>query len=184
MSNPLVESNLDMRKARCGSIRLWGRSFDGDADRAVPGRDGDTSARTDIGVARVVFLEVPRKVATISYDLRSSHVVSRHDHRLWAACPRGLRSRGHALHKKTMAETGSLSAGVVGAYLFPDELLRLLAAIAFASYGRCCRAEESLSELLQPFYKYSQPGRSTSGRRQGREIREWPSLQEGQIDYL
>jgi phosphomannomutase len=188
--NPLVDSNLDMLKAKIRESKVdFGVCFDGDADRCF---FVDEQARTvgcDMITALLArnFLEMPgNKGATIVYDLRSSHVVA---DEVKAAGGEPRRERvGHAFIKKTMAETGAVFGGELsGHFYFRDNFFADSGAIAFARLLSVVAAQSRpLSALIAPLTRYSQSG-EVNFQVEDKEgkIRELAdAYKKAQIDYL
>ena len=160
--NPLVESNLDMLKVKMTEVHCdLGACFDGDADRCMFLDDNRKYIGSDMITALLAkdFLGQPaNKGATVVYDLRSSHVVP---DEITAAGGVPKRDRvGHAFIKKTMADTGAIFGGELSGHIyFKDYYYADSAAVAFARLLSVLSAQDKpLSELMQPFYKYSQSG--------------------------
>jgi phosphomannomutase len=161
--NPLVESNLDMLKAKIRETpdAHFGACFDGDADRCIFLDETGKMLGSDLITALLArdFLQDPKiKGATIVYDLRSSHVVP---DEVRAAGGEPRRDRvGHAFIKKTMAETHAVFGGELSGHLyFRDNFYADSAAIAFARVLSVLSAEQKkLSQIMAPFYKYHQSG--------------------------
>lgn len=188
--NPLVESNLDMLKAlmREHPVDL-GACFDGDADRCMFLDEDGRYIGSDMITALLAedFLKDPaNKGATIVYDLRSSHVVPDTITAL-GGVPRRDRV-GHAFIKKTMAETKAVFGGELSGHIyFRDNFYADSAAIAFAKLLSVLSAQDlPFSELIQPFYKYSQSGEiNFQVEDKDAKIRELADhYKKGQIDYL
>jgi phosphomannomutase len=188
--NPLVDSNLDMLKAKIRESKVdFGVCFDGDADRCF---FVDEQARTvgcDMITALLArnFLEMPgNRGATIVYDLRSSHVVA---DEVKAAGGEPRRERvGHAFIKKTMAETGAVFGGELsGHFYFKDNFFADSGAIAFARLLSVVAAQSRpLSTLISPLTRYSQSGEMNFQveDKEGK-IRELAdAYKKAQIDYL
>lgn len=160
--NPLVDSNLDMLKAKIRETKVdFGVCFDGDADRCF---FVDEQART-VGCDMITavlardFLKVAaNNGAAIVYDLRSSHVVA---DEVKAAGGEPRRERvGHAFIKKTMAETNAVFGGELsGHFYFRDNFFADSGAIAFARLCSVMAAQsQPLSSLIAPLIRYSQSG--------------------------
>src|SRR5258707_12462258 len=102
--NPLVDSNLDMLKAKMKDERPdLGVCFDGDADRCFFVDEAGKTIGGDMVTALLArdFLQVPgNKGATIVYDLRSRHAVA--DELKAAGGLPQRRGVGPALLKKTL----------------------------------------------------------------------------------
>jgi phosphomannomutase len=188
--NPLVDSNLDMLKAKIRESKVdFGVCFDGDADRCF---FVDEQARTvgcDMITALLArdFLKVPEnKGATIVYDLRSSHVVA---DEVKAAGGEPRRERvGHAFIKKTMAETKAVFGGELsGHFYFRDNFFADSGAIAFARLLSVVAAQSrALSTLISPLTRYSQSGEiNFQVEDKEGKIRELAdAYKKAQIDYL
>ncbi len=160
--NPLVESNLDMLKAKMREVKPdLGVCFDGDADRCMFIDENAELIGSDLITALIAryFLEQPANAgATIVYDLRSSHVVPDE-----IAAHKGVPKRdrvGHAFIKKTMAETGAVFGGELSGHLyFRDNFFADSAAIAFAVALSIISAHNGpVSGLIKPLRKYHQSG--------------------------
>jgi len=160
--NPLVESNLDMLKARIESDKPdLGACFDGDADRCAFVDEKGQSIPSDLITALLApdFLRQPKnKGATIVYDLRSSHVVV-DEIKAAGGVPRRDRV-GHSFIKKTMAESKAVFGGELsGHFYFRDNFYADSGAIAFARVLSVLSAgKKTLSELMTPLRRYSQSG--------------------------
>jgi phosphomannomutase len=120
------------------------------------------------------------------YDLRSSHVVP---DTITAAGGVPKRDRvGHSFIKKTMAETKAVFGGELSGHIyFRDFYFADSAAIAFARLLSVLSAQDApLSELMQPFYKYSQSGEiNFHVEDKDAKIREIAEVyKKGKIDYL
>jgi len=188
--NPLVDSNLDMLKAKIRESKVdFGVCFDGDADRCF---FVDEQARTvgcDMITALLArdFLKVPEnKGATIVYDLRSSHVVA---DEVKSAGGEPRRERvGHAFIKKTMAETKAVFGGELsGHFYFRDNFFADSGAIAFARLLSVIAAQsQPLSSLIAPLTRYSQSGEiNFQVEDKEGKIRELAdAYKKAQIDYL
>jgi phosphomannomutase len=160
--NPLVESNLDMLKAKMSETPCdLGACFDGDADRCMFLDENRKYIGSDMITALLAkdFLSLPEnKGATVVYDLRSSHVVP---DEIIAAGGVPRRDRvGHAFIKKTMAETKAVFGGELSGHIyFRDFYYADSAAVAFARLLSVLSAQSKpFSEVMQPFYKYHQSG--------------------------
>ncbi len=188
--NPLVESNLDMLKAVMGENPCdLGACFDGDADRCMFLDEKRKYIGSDMITALLAkdFLSRPEnKGATVVYDLRSSHVVP---DEITAAGGVPKRDRvGHAFIKKTMADTKAVFGGELSGHIyFRDFYYADSAAIAFARLLSVLSAQPApLSELMRPFYKYSQSGEiNFHVEDKDAKIRELADhYKKGKIDYL
>lgn len=160
--NPLVDSNLDMLKAKMKEVKCdIGACFDGDADRCIFVDEEGKTIGCDILTALLArdFLKQPgNKGATIVYDLRSSHVVL---DEIKAAGGVAKRDRvGHAFIKKTLAETNAVFGGELsGHFYFSDNFNADSGAIAFArTLSVLSQQRGPMSELINPLKKYSQSG--------------------------
>jgi phosphomannomutase len=189
--NPLVESNLDMLKARIRETpgAHFGACFDGDADRCMFVDENAKLVGSDIVTALLAedFLKRPEnKGATIIYDLRSSHAVP---DTITAAGGVPRRDRvGHAFIKKTMAETKAVFGGELSGHLyFRDNFYADSAAIAFACALSVVSAQDKpLGELVRKYYKYSHSGEiNFHVEDKDAKIRELAEhYKKAQIDYL
>jgi phosphomannomutase len=188
--NPLVESNLDMLKAKMLEVPCnLGACFDGDADRCMFLDENRKYIGSDMITALLAkdFLSRPEnKGATVVYDLRSSHVVP---DVITAAGGVPKRDRvGHAFIKKTMADTKAVFGGELSGHIyFRDFYYADSAAIAFARMLSVLSAQEApLSHLMEPFYKYSQSGEiNFHVEDKDAKIREIAEhYKKGKIDYL
>ncbi len=188
--NPLVESNLDMLKAKMIETPCnLGACFDGDADRCMFLDENRKYIGSDMITALLAkdFLsKKENKGATVVYDLRSSHVVP---DTITAAGGVPKRDRvGHSFIKKTMAETKAVFGGELSGHIyFRDFYFADSAAIAFARLLSVLSAQEApLSELMNPFYKYSQSGEiNFHVEDKDAKIREIAEVyKKGKIDYL
>lgn len=188
--NPLVESNLDMLKAKMSQVPCdLGACFDGDADRCMFLDDNRKYIGSDMITALLAkdFLAMPaNKGATVVYDLRSSHVVP---DEITAAGGVPKRDRvGHAFIKKTMADTQAVFGGELSGHIyFRDYYYADSAAVAFARLLSVLSAQDKpLSQLMQPFYKYSQSGEiNFAVEDKDSKIREIADgYKKSQIDYL
>jgi phosphomannomutase len=197
--NPLVESNLDMLKAKMAQLQQngapagggadLGACFDGDADRCMFLDENRKYIGSDMITALLAkdFLASPaNKGATVVYDLRSSHVVP--DTILSAGgVPRRDRV-GHAFIKKTMADTNALFGGELSGHIyFRDFFFADSAAVAFARLLSVLSAQPAtLSQLMAPFYRYSQSGEiNYQVDDKDAKIRELAdAYKKGKIDYL
>jgi phosphomannomutase len=160
--NPLVDANLQMLKDRMAQVKPdLGACFDGDADRCifldenakVLGCDHVTAL-----LARDFLSQKKNRGASVVYDLRSSHVVP-DEIKAAGGVPRRERV-GHAFIKKTMAQTQAVLGGELsGHFYFRDNFYADSAAIAFSRLLSILSAQpKPLSELIQPFGRYSQSG--------------------------
>jgi phosphomannomutase len=188
--NPLVESNMDMLKQKMSETKCdLGACFDGDADRCMFLDDNHKYIGSDMITALLAkdFLSRPEnKGATVVYDLRSSHVVP--DEILAAGgVPRRDRV-GHAFIKKTMAETKAVFGGELSGHIyFRDYYFADSAAVAFARLLSVLSAQEKpLSQLMKPFYRYSQTGEiNFAVEDKDAKIRELAeTYKKGKSDYL
>jgi phosphomannomutase len=188
--NPLVESNLDMLKQKMSETKCdLGACFDGDADRCMFLDENRKYIGSDIITALLAkdFLSRPENTgATVVYDLRSSHVVP--DEILAAGgVPRRDRV-GHAFIKKTMAETKAVFGGELSGHIyFRDYYYADSAAVAFARLLSVLSAQpKPLSELMKPFYRYSQTGEiNFAVEDKDAKIRELAeTYKNGKSDYL
>jgi phosphomannomutase len=160
--NPLVESNLDMLKEKMSEAPCdLGVCFDGDADRCMFLDEKRKYIGSDMITALLAkdFLKRPENAGnTVVYDLRSSHVVP---DEITAAGGVPRRDRvGHAFIKKTMAETKAVFGGELSGHIyFRDYYYADSAAVAFARLLSVLSSQDKpLSELMKPFYRYSQSG--------------------------
>jgi phosphomannomutase len=160
--NPLVESNLDMLKARMrGEQCDLGACFDGDADRCVFLEENGRLIGSDLATALLArdFLHQPgNQGATIVYDLRSSRVVA---DEIKAAGGVAHRDRvGHAFIKKTMSQTNAVFGGELsGHFYFRDNFFADSGAIAFARLLTVLSNQpKPLSEVMRPLRRYFQSG--------------------------
>ncbi|HEV7301444.1 MAG TPA: phosphomannomutase/phosphoglucomutase [Tepidisphaeraceae bacterium] len=158
--NPLVDSNLDMLKAKVRETGAdLGGCFDGDADRCFFVDELGQTIGCDIltaVMAKDFLIEQPG--ATIVYDLRSSHVVP---DEIKAAGGVPKRDRvGHAFIKKTMAETKAVFGGELsGHFYFQGNFYADSGAIAFAKVLSVLSKQAApASAQLKPFSKYFQTG--------------------------
>ena len=158
--NPLVDSNLDMLKAKVLETKAdLGGCFDGDADRCFFVDELGKTMGCDILTALMAkdfLLEKPG--ATIVYDLRSSKVVP---DEITAAGGVPRRDRvGHAFIKKTMADTKAVFGGELsGHFYFQDNFYADSGAIAFAKVLSVLSKQPlPTSEQLKPLTKYVQTG--------------------------
>jgi phosphomannomutase len=189
--NPLVESNLDMLKAKIRETpdAHFGACFDGDADRCMFVDEKAKLVGSDIITALLAegFLKrEENKGATIVYDLRSSHAVPDTIKKL-GGVPRRDRV-GHAFIKKTMAETKAVFGGELSGHLyFRDNFFADSAAIAFACVLSVVSAQDKpLGELMAKYYKYSHSGEiNFHVEDKDAKIRELADhYKKAQIDYL
>ena len=188
--NPLVESNLDMLKAKLHEVKPdLAVCFDGDADRCVFLDENGKMIGSDMVTAVLAedFLKRPEnKGATVVYDLRSSHVVSDVVKAL-GGVPKRDRV-GHAFIKKTMAETNAVFGGELSGHIyFRDYYYADSAAVAFARMLSVISAQDRpLSEIIKPLHKYSQSGElNFQIEDKDGKIREIAdAYKKGQIDYL
>jgi phosphomannomutase len=191
--NPLVESNLDMLKAKIKEVKPdLGVCFDGDADRCMFLDENGKLIGCDIITAVVArdFLSQPaNKGATIVYDLRSSHVVP---DEIKAAGGVPKRERvGHAFIKKTLAETKAVFGGELsGHFYFRDNFFADSGAIAFARVLSILSNQVGeMSTLVRPYYRYSHSGELNfefvDEKQMDAKIRELAdAYKKGKIDYL
>jgi phosphomannomutase len=160
--NPLVEANLKMLKDKMAEARPnLGACFDGDADRCMFVDENAKAIGSDLVTALLArdFLSKPEnKGSAIVYDLRSTHIVP-DTIREFGGEPKRDRV-GHAFIKKTMAESKAVFGGELSGHLyFRDNFFADSAAIAFACMLSVISKQDGpLSELMKPFYKYSQSG--------------------------
>lgn len=188
--NPLVDSNLDMLKARIRDEKPdFGVCFDGDADRCFFVDENARTVGCDMITAVLArdFLRQPaNKGATIVYDLRSSHVVP-DEIRAAGGVPKRERV-GHAFIKKTLAETKAVFGGELsGHFYFRDNFFADSGAIAFARLLTVLSNQVGeLSTLIAPLKRYSQSGElNFQIEDKDAKIRELAdSYKKGQIDYL
>ena len=160
--NPLVEANLDMLKKKMDEVKVdLGACFDGDADRCMFLDENKKLIGSDMVTAVIAkdYLSRPEnKGDAIVYDLRSSHVVA---DVVKDAGGVPVRDRvGHAFIKKTMAEKKAVFGGELSGHIyFRDYYYADSAAVAFARLlSILSETSGSLSELIKPYYKYSQSG--------------------------
>ena len=189
--NPLVESNLDMLKAKIRETgnAHFGACFDGDADRCMFVDDKAKLVGSDIITALLAedFLKRPEnKGATIIYDLRSSHAVP---DAIKAAGGVPRRDRvGHAFIKKTMAETKAVFGGELSGHLyFRDNFYADSAAVAFACVLSVVSAQDkSMGDLMKKYYTYAHSGEvNFQVEDKDGKIRELAEhYKKAQIDYL
>jgi phosphomannomutase len=189
--NPLVESNLDMLKAKIRETpdATFGACFDGDADRCMFVDEAAKLVGSDMITALLAedFLMRPEnKGSTIVYDLRSSHSVPDTIKALGGVAKRDR--VGHAFIKKTMAETKAVFGGELSGHLyFRDNFFADSAAVAFACVLSVVSAQDKpLGELMKKFYKYAHSGeinfRVEDKDAKIRELAE--HYKHAQIDYL
>src|SRR6185437_4358398 len=188
--NPLVESNLDMLKAKIRDEKPdLGVCFDGDADRCFFADETGKTLGCDLVTALLArdFLSKPEnKGATIVYDLRSSHVVA---DEVKSAGGEPRRERvGHAFIKKTMSETKAVFGGELsGHFYFRDNFFADSGAIAFARLLSVLSAQSGpISSLIAPLHRYSQTGEvNFQVEDKDGKIRELADVyKKGQVDYL
>ncbi len=188
--NPLVESNMDMLKAKMREVPCdLGACFDGDADRCMFLDENGKTIGCDMITALLAkdFLsQEENKGATIVYDLRSSHVVP---DEVKAAGGTPKRERvGHAFIKKTLAETKAVFGGELsGHFYFRDNFFADSGAIAFARLVSVLSAQDKpLSALISPLTRYAQSGEMNfQVEDKDAKIRELAEhYKKGQIDYL
>jgi phosphomannomutase len=188
--NPLVESNMDMLKAKMKEVPCdLGACFDGDADRCMFLDENGKTIGCDMITALLAkdFLsQEENKGATIVYDLRSSHVVP-DEVRAAGGNPRRERV-GHAFIKKTLAETKAVFGGELsGHFYFRDNFFADSGAIAFARLVSVLSAQDKpLSTLITPLVRYAQSGEiNFQVEDKEAKIRELAEhYKRGQIDYL
>jgi len=188
--NPLVESNLAALKAKMAEIKPdLGACFDGDADRCVFLDETGKTLGCDLLTALLAkdFLGRPQnKGSTVVYDLRSSHIVP-DTVKAAGGVPRRDRV-GHAFIKKTLAETNAVFGGELsGHFYFRDNFNADSGAIAFACLlSVLSQQDKSMSELMKPYYKYSQSGEiNFQVEDKDGKIRELADkYKAGQVDYL
>lgn len=188
--NPLVDSNMDMLKARVLEEKAdLGACFDGDADRCFFVDERGRTIGCDHLTALLArdFLRQPgNQGATIVYDLRSSHVVP-DEIRAAGGVPKRDRV-GHAFIKKTLAETKAVFGGELsGHFYFRDNFFADSGAIAFARVVSVLSNQVGeMSTLIDPLKRYSQSGELNfhidDKDAKIREIAE--NYKKGQIDYL
>ena len=188
--NPLVESNLQMLKDLIARDKVdLGVCFDGDADRCVMLTEGGAMIGSDIMTALLArdFLSRPEnKGSAVVYDLRSSRVVPEE---IIAAGGVPVRDRvGHAFIKKTMAERKAVFGGELSGHIyFRDYYFADSAAVAFARVLSILSGQsKSLSELMKPFYRFSQSGEiNFAVEDKDGKIRELAEqYKKAQVDYL
>jgi phosphomannomutase len=181
---------LDALKKKMAEIKPdLGACFDGDADRCIFLDENGKSLGCDLLTALLAkdFLAKPQnKGGTIVYDLRSSHIVP---DVVKAAGGVPKRDRvGHAFIKKTLAETQAVFGGELsGHFYFRDNFNADSGAIAFACLLTVLSGQEKpLSELMKPYYKYSQSGEiNFQVEDKDGKIRELADkYKTGQVDYL
>ena len=160
--NPLVESNLDMLKARMIQEHPdLGVCFDGDADRCMFLDQTRKLVGCDLITALLAkdFLaKEENKGSPIVFDLRSSHIVAEE---VLAAGGTPRRERvGHAFMKNTLAETKAVFGGELsGHFYFRDNFFADSGAIAFARLLSVLSAQsQPLGALIAPLARYSQSG--------------------------
>ena len=188
--NPLVESNLDMLKAKVREVKPdLGACFDGDADRCMFVDENAKLIGSDIVtalLARDFLSEVKNQGATIVYDLRSSHVVPDVITEM-GGVPKRDRV-GHAFIKKTMAETKAIFGGELSGHIyFKDYYYADSAAVAFARLLSVLSAQDKpLSGIINPLIRYSQSGEvNFQVEDKDGKIRELADVyKRGQVDYL
>jgi phosphomannomutase len=188
--NPLVESNMDMLKAKMHETKPdLGACFDGDADRCMFLDENAKVIGCDMVTALLAkdFLsQEENRGATIVYDLRSSHVVP-DEVRAAGGTPRRERV-GHAFIKKTLAETKAVFGGELsGHFYFRDNFFADSGAIAFARLVSVLSAQDKpLSALIAPLTRYAQSGEiNFQVEDKDAKIRELAEhYKKGQIDYL
>ncbi|MCS7033469.1 MAG: phosphomannomutase/phosphoglucomutase [Phycisphaerae bacterium] len=188
--NPLVEANLAMLKQKMEEVKPdLGACFDGDADRCIFVDEKGKTLGCDLLTALLAqyFLSKPQnRGSTVVYDLRSSHVVP-DTIRAAGGVPRRDRV-GHAFIKKTLAETGAVFGGELsGHFYFRDNFNADSGAIAFACLLSVLSAQDQpMSELMKPFYKYSQSGEiNFQVEDKDSKIRELADrYKSAQVDYL
>jgi len=188
--NPLVDSNLDMLKAKVKEVKPdLGVCFDGDADRCFFVDEAGRTIGCDMVTALLArdFLQMPQnKGATIVYDLRSSHVVA---DEITAAGGIAKRERvGHAFMKKTLADTKAVFGGELsGHFYFRDNFFADSGAIAFARMLSVVSHQVGeVSTLINPLKRYAQSGElNFQIEDKDGKIREIAdAYKKGKIDYL
>jgi phosphomannomutase len=188
--NPLVDSNLDMLKAKMREEKPdLGVCFDGDADRCFFVDERAQTIGCDMVtalLARDFLASAANKGSTIVYDLRSSHVVPEE---IKAAGGFPKRERvGHAFMKKTLAETKAVFGGELsGHFYFRDNFFADSGAIAFARLLTVLSNQVGeMSTLITPLKRYSQSGELNFHiEDKDAKIREISdAYKKGQIDYL
>ena len=188
--NPLVESNLEMLKAKIAEETPdLGACFDGDADRCFFADERGNTLGCDLVTALLArdFLARPEnKGSAIVYDLRASHVVA-DEVRAAGGVPKRERV-GHAFIKKTMSETKAVFGGELsGHFYFRDNYYADSGAIAFARLLSVLSAQSGpISALIAPLKRYSQTGEvNFQIEDKDGKIRELAdAYKKGQADYL
>jgi phosphomannomutase len=188
--NPLVESNLNMLKAKMEEVKPdLGVCFDGDADRCMFLDENRKLLGCDIITALLAkdFLsKEENKGSAIVYDLRSSHVVA-DEVKAAGGVPKRERV-GHSFMKKTLAESKAVFGGELsGHFYFRDNFFADSGAIAFARLLSVLSAQQKpLSALMAPLVRYAQSGEINfhveDKDAKIREIAE--AYKKGQTDYL
>ncbi len=188
--NPLVDSNLDMLKAKIRETKPdLGVCFDGDADRCFFVDEAGKTIGCDMVTALLAkdFLAQPGNAgATIVYDLRSSHSVAEE---IKAAGGVPKRERvGHAFIKKTLADTRAVFGGELsGHFYFRDNFFADSGAIAMARLLTVLSNQVGeVSTLIRPLQRYAQSGElNFQIEDKDAKIRELAdAYKKGQIDYL
>jgi phosphomannomutase len=188
--NPLVESNLDMLRAKVIETKAeLGACFDGDADRCMFVDENGKTLGCDLLTALMArdFLSRPEnKGAVVVYDLRSSHVVP-DVIKEFGGVPKRDRV-GHAFIKKSLAETKAVFGGELsGHFYFRDNFFADSGAIAFARILSILSATKGpMSSLIDPLRKYAQSGEiNFHVEDKDAKIRELAeAYKSGQSDYL
>jgi phosphomannomutase len=163
-ANPIDPKNLkDLQEAVLQHKADIGLAFDGDADRCFlvdeKGQTVDPSLLTSLIASREL---AKHPGATIIHSLISSRTVVEVINELGGV---PVRSRvGHSYIKALMAETGAIFGGEHSGHFYFKDFWRadsgaLAALHALAALGE---TDQSLSQLLKPFQRYSASGEVNS----------------------
>ena len=163
-ANPIDEENLsDLKKMVRTKKADIGLAFDGDADRCFLVDEKGSAVNPSLLTALIADRELAKKPGSpIIYNLISSRAVKE------IVEERGgkpLRSRvGHSFIKAMMAESGAIFGGEHSGHFYFADFWRadsgMLAALhAIAALGE---TDQTLSELLQPYARYSASGEINS----------------------
>ena len=163
-ANPIDEENLkDLKKMVKKKGADIGLAFDGDADRCFLVDEKGNAVNPSLLTALIAERELKKKPgAPIIYNLISSRAVREV---VTESGGKPLRSRvGHSYIKALMAESGAIFGGEHSGHFYFADFWRadsgMLAALyAIAALGQ---SDQTLSELLKPYARYSASGEINS----------------------
>jgi phosphomannomutase len=159
-ADPIQPENLvDLKRAVLEQKADIGLAFDGDADRVFLVDEKAASVSGSLTTALVAASMLAKHPGeTILYNLICSHVVPEVVRELGGTPVRT--QVGHSIIKQVMADTGAIFGGEhSGHYYFRDNFRADSGIItALVVLELMCQSGQPLSEMLQPYDRYSDSG--------------------------